>query len=222
LVLTRFCDNLFSGRGFAAGERLLTARKRKSTQEPKNDTLKLGNFAAKEGRVAKSKYFLAFGLLVIGCGFASAQTFGFASTGGGIYCNYIQLSYSGGGLWGGFDNFSVCGGAPYSTISGFSASVSKKSGNAVYGDGVIYGDSIYAASSGEPQDQWTVFTKLKCNKLGKDGHYTGDFGWIGVAAFSGVFGGTSYGYLTCTIPSKTDGDAIMRGPTMGRIKRPKR
>ena len=70
----------------------------------------------------KSKRFLVVGLLVVGCGFSSAQTFGFASIGGGLYCNYIQLTYAGSGAWSGVDNFTVCGGPPYSAISGFSAS----------------------------------------------------------------------------------------------------
>lgn len=170
----------------------------------------------------KSKRFLVVGLLVVGCGFSSAQTFGFASIGGGLYCNYIQLTYAGSGAWSGVDNFTVCGGPPYSAISGFSASVSKESGIAAYGDGILYGDSIYAASSGEPQDQWTVFAKLKCNRKDKNGHYAGAPGWIGVAAFSGVYGGVSYGYLSCEIPSKTDGDAVLRGTMVGRITHAKR
>ena len=147
-----------------------------------------------------------------------AQTFGFASTGAGLYCNYEQLSYAGGGLWSGIDNQSVCGMSINAAISGFSASVPNRGGG-VHGTGVVYGDNIYAvAGSGAPEAQWTVYTKLKCNKQDKFGYYVGPLAWIGNAAFSGISVGTNLGYLSCTLPSKGDGDVLLRGSTIGKLK----
>lgn len=36
----------------------------------------------------KGKMLAAFIVVVFGCALASAQSFGFASMGGGLYCNY--------------------------------------------------------------------------------------------------------------------------------------
>ena len=145
------------------------------------------------------KILLVLAVLALGT-LASAQTFGFGTgPGGGLYCNYEQLSYAGGGLWGGVDNLSPCG-ASYSTLSGFTASV--PAGPMAHGKGVVYGDSIYAAYNGLPEAMWTVFTKLKCNKVNKFGQFTGPDGWEGVAAFSGFFAGTNQGPLSCAIPGK--------------------
>lgn len=149
----------------------------------------------------KLKSLLVITLFVVACSFASAQTFGFASTGGFLYCNYEQLSSAGLGEWGGIDNFSACGLPVNGTISGYNALLSAY-GESVGGAGVIYGDSIYAVLSGDPYAQWTVFTKLKCNKQNRYGVYTGGYGWIGVAAFSGYFAGSNQGYLSCSIPGK--------------------
>ena len=150
-------------------------------------------------------------LVVFGCAFASAQTFGFGTAvgGSGLYCDYEQLSYSGGGLWGGLDNYSACGFSVNPTISGFSGTVANH-GELAHGAGVIYGDSVYAVISGDPFAQWTVFTKLKCNHTNKFGAFTGTDGWEGVAAFSGFVAGTNQGPLSCSIPGK-NGHAPTKG-----------
>ncbi|MGA2001890.1 MAG: hypothetical protein ABSG70_00830 [Terriglobales bacterium] len=150
-------------------------------------------------------------LLLMGCVGASAQSFGFLSPGGGLYCNYLQLAYAGNGAWGGLDNFSVCGQSVNSTISGFSATLAGD-GQAGHGAGVIYGDSVYAVLSGDPYAQWTAWTSLKCNKI-KNGKITGKVSFVGVAALSGHFLGGNYGYLSCSIPGK-DGVAPTRGSTV--------
>jgi hypothetical protein len=149
----------------------------------------------------KLKSLVVITLFVVACSFASAQTFGFASVGGGLYCNFEQLSNAGSGAWGGLDNLSACGASVNSTISGFSAFLPVV-GQPTGGHGVIYGDSIYAVYNGDPFAQWTVFTRLKCNKQDVYGHYLGSYGWVGVAAFSGTFAGGNHGYLSCSVPGK--------------------
>lgn len=160
----------------------------------------------------RMKMLAVLTLVLCGCVFASAQTFGFASTGGGLYCNYEQLSNAGSGAWGGVDNVSACGGSVNATISGFDATVPAH-GQPTGGAGVVYGDSIYAAFSGDPYAQWTVFTKLKCAKQNRFGQYTGNYGWVGVAAFSGFFAGGNHGYLSCSVPGK-NGAAPTKGPSV--------
>lgn len=160
----------------------------------------------------KLKMLAVFTLVVFGCAFASAQTFGFASVGGGLYCNYEQLSNAGGGAWGGLDNLSACGVGVNATISGFNASLPAM-GQPAGGAGVVYGDSIYAAYNGDPFAQWTVFTRLQCNTQNRFGQYTGRYGWAGVAAFSGFFAGGNHGFLSCSIPGK-NGVAPTKGPSV--------
>ncbi|MFY9845245.1 MAG: hypothetical protein WAK23_19210 [Terriglobales bacterium] len=147
------------------------------------------------------KSLTVIALCILGCSFASAQTFGFASVGGGLYCNYEQLAPAGNGGWGGIDNLSACGASVNSTLSGFNATLPSL-GLPVGGTGVVVGDSIYAAFSGNPFAQWTVFTKLKCNKQNRFGQYTGSYGWMGAAAFSGFYVGGNQGFLSCSIPGK--------------------
>ena len=148
------------------------------------------------------KSLTVIALCILGCSFASAQTFGFASIGGGLYCNYEQLSPAGNGGWGGIDNLSACGVSVNSTLSGFTASIPAGLGLPLSGSGVVTGDSIYAALSGDPFAQWTVFTRLKCNKQNKSGQYLGAYGWVGAAAFSGFYVGGNQGFLSCSIPGK--------------------
>jgi len=142
-----------------------------------------------------------FTLVVFGCAFASAQTFGFASVGGGLYCNFEQLSNAGAGAWAGFDNTSACGGSINAVISGFNATLPAM-GQPTGGAGVVCGDNIYAALSGVNFAQWTVFTKLKCNKQNRFGQYVGSYGWVGAAGFSGYYLGGNHGFLSCSIPGK--------------------
>ena len=145
------------------------------------------------------KVTLAVVSLVLLCSFASAQTFGFASVGGGLYCNFEQLTNNGSGIWSGVDNLSACGASVNSTISGFNVGV-PNIGLPTGGQGVAYGDSIYAVFSGDPFAQWTVFTRLACNNKDRYGHYLGHLGWFGLASFSGFFAGGNTGYLSCSIP----------------------
>ena len=92
----------------------------------------------------KLKSLLVITLFVVACSFASAQTFGFASTGGGLYCNYEQLTNAGTGFYGGLDNLSACGLSVNGTLSGFLGSVKNEGGPGIWA-GVTYGDSVFAA-----------------------------------------------------------------------------
>jgi hypothetical protein len=160
----------------------------------------------------KLKSLLVITLFVVACSFASAQTFGFASTGGAQYCNYEQLASAGTGFYGGADNLSACGDSINATISGFLGTV-KNEGSGVFGAGVTYGDTLYATLYGETTAQWTVFSKLKANKVNKFGQITGAYSWIGVAGFSGEFGGDNLGFLTASIPGR-DGNSVTKGASV--------
>lgn len=164
----------------------------------------------------KMKGLVVVTLLVLGCSFGSAQTFGFASAGGTyLYCDYEQLSYFGDDIWAGIDNTSVCGGHN-ATLVGFGATTPNK-GQPAFGKGIVLADNIYDAYSyGYTGAQAVLFTKLKCNKLDQ-GHYKGAPGWMTVAAESGFVFGDNYGYLSCTIPKAGDRAAMNRGPAAGRM-----
>jgi hypothetical protein len=157
-------------------------------------------------------------LILFGSALASAQTLGFASTGGALYCNYEQLSYYGARLWAGADNLSACGFSENATISGFSVVIPKRKGILVQGPGVIYGDSLYVTLYGVIPYQWTVYTKTKCNPQNKFGQYLGGTFWVGVAGFSGFLAGANGGPLMCTVPGKK-GVVATLGPSIGAAHR---
>ena len=166
----------------------------------------------------KLKSLLVITLLVIGCSFASAQTFGFASVGGGLYCNYIQLSNVFGApytLWQGVDNTSACGHAYNATVVGIKGGMSAAGNPAGFSVvGVTYADNLYDAYSyGLTGAQWDVTQKLKCNAK----HY----GWIGFASVSGFVFGDNYGFLSCSIPGK-NGAVATKGLSTGNAKVTKR
>ncbi|MGA9353570.1 MAG: hypothetical protein WBV46_07755 [Terriglobales bacterium] len=171
---------------------------------------------------------------------ASAQTFGFASVGGGEYCNYEQLVNNGDDVWSGVDNnIDVCYaglGLSYNgAIAGFTAAL-PNAGLPVHGAGVDYGDSTYEAQEADideyyadlgygnlgyfSTDEWTVHTALKCNKQNPNtGAYKGAYSWIGVAGSSfGFYFGDNYGFLSCSIPAKGDKAAAKLGPSFGKSK----
>ena len=165
-------------------------------------------------------------LVVLGCGLASAQTFGFASVGGGLYCNYEVLQNAFGApftVWQGTDNLSACAHVgDNATIVGIKGSLSKvtnPSGFAV--SGVTYADNLYDAQyESYTGAQWEVTSALKCNKVNKKtGAYTGSYSWIGFASVSGFLFNDNYGYLSCTIPT---GNAPTKGLSSGTSKVPAR
>ncbi|MGA7648344.1 MAG: hypothetical protein WCF61_04675 [Terriglobales bacterium] len=151
------------------------------------------------------KSFVVITLFVVACSFASAQTFGFASVGGGQYCNYEQLIPGGGNTYGGIDNLSACGLSIDSVIAGFGTKLdaTDSNGYTVSGAGVTYGDSIYSVVDGDNQSEWAVWTSLTTSKQ-KDGIFHGKLGWVGVANITGFVGGTNQGYLFELPPNKKD------------------
>jgi len=160
--------------------------------------------------------------VVLGCGFASAQTFGFASTGSGLYCDYEVLNFAsalGPDVIQGDENLtSGCGSAMNATIAGFKGSIPASAGLPVSGAGAIYGSNIYDAfAEGYTGAQWTVFTALKCNKFNpKTAKFTGKYSWIGIASVSDYVFGDNYGYLYCGVPG-AHSDSVSRGTTAGKV-----
>jgi hypothetical protein len=148
-------------------------------------------------------------LLVLGCSLASAQTFGFASVGGDLYCEYEVLQqlvpYD---VWQGADNLSGCGVDHNATIVGISARLSAAENPARFSvKGVAYADNIYDAFS-ESYTGIQIFriTDLKCS--------TKKYGWVLFASISGEVFGDNYGYLSCNIPGK-NGVVATRGLSAG-------
>jgi len=156
----------------------------------------------------KLKSLAVLTLLVFGCSFASATswTFGFESTGHGLYCNYVQFNNN--GFFGpdviqGDDNLSACGiTLGNATIVGFLGVGVPKSARlpVVFSKGAIYADNLYDAFSSYACGcsiftgyQWIVAQALKASEK--------KYGWIGMAASPGytVFG-DNYGYLSTSIP----------------------
>ncbi|MBZ5666120.1 MAG: hypothetical protein LAO30_16095 [Acidobacteriia bacterium] len=172
----------------------------------------------------KLKSLLVITLLVIGCSFASAQTFGFGTAGGSyLYCNYVQLSNTFGApfaVWQGVDNLSACPGflginATVVGIKGGMTATTNPLGVAIAG--VTYGDNLYDAYAyGFTGAQWDVTQKLACNKY-KNGHAVGSYRWIGFASVSGFVFGDNFGFLSCTIPGKA-GSVPSRGVSFGSAK----
>jgi len=156
---------------------------------------------------------LALVLVVLALGaLASAQTFGFASIGGGFYCNYEQLINEGAGLWGGIDNnINFCG-FSNSYLSGLQGSLANLNG-VTSGPGVILGDTVYPLF-GYYNGQWAYFTALKCNKQNKFGQYKGKPGWLGQATNYGFEYFVNYGYLSCSLPGKNG-----KAPAKGHISK---
>jgi hypothetical protein len=161
----------------------------------------------------RSKTLAIISLLVLGCGLASAQSFGFESAGGRLECNYEQLSHPNGygsDVWQGVDNLTACGvPLPYSAfIVGVSGGLTKAGNPAGFAlKGVAYADNIYDAFSPPYTGaQWFVVTNLKCSSK--------KFGWIGFASYAGLVFGANYGYLSCTIPGK-DGAVASNRLTTG-------
>ena len=164
----------------------------------------------------KTKSLLVIALLAFGCSLAPAQTFGFESVGGGLYCNYEVLQQlTPTAVWQGLDVLTACGLPVNATIVGITASLEKRNNPAGFSlnPGVNYADNIYDAEFlGYSGAQWDVSTGLKCTNK----HY----GWIGFASVSGFIFGDNYGYLSCTIPGK--GPAPTVGLSTGNNKAPAR
>ena len=162
----------------------------------------------------KMKSLVVIALLVLGCIFTSAQTFGFQSAGGDLYCNYEVLQqlapYA---VWQGVDNLSMCtgrgGSTGNATLVGISGGLTKAQNPGNFSvKGVVFADNIYDAFSGSyDNSQYFVVSALKCSEK--------KFGWIALTTMSGILFSDNYGYLSCQIPGR-DGAIATRGPSTGR------
>jgi hypothetical protein len=170
---------------------------------------------AEEGSPVKLKSLSVMILLVLGCSFAAAQTFGFESVDHSLYCNYEQLSHAskfGADVWQGIDNLSMCtgrGGSTYTaTLVGIGGGLTKAQNPARFPvKGVVLADYIYDAFSGVYTGaQYFVVSALKCSSK--------KYGWIGLTTISGVYFSDNYGYLSCQIPG-VRGAVATRGPSTG-------
>ena len=163
------------------------------------------------------KSLLVVALLVVGCSFASAQTFSFWNASGSIeYCNYNVVNLPGAGVVAGYDDtVNGCFFANNSPIVGFMASTPNL-GLPAHGKGYVVGDAIYDASCGCFTGlQWTVWQSATPNKRNpKTGRFIGKYGWIGVAgSFGGFYFGDNYGYLGAGYPA---GNVASHGTTAGK------
>ena len=96
----------------------------------------------------KTKILLVIALLAFGCSLAPAQTFGFESVGGGLYCNYEVLQQlTPTAVWQGLDVLTACGLPVNATIVGITASLEKRNNPAGFSlnPGVNYAANIYDA-----------------------------------------------------------------------------
>jgi hypothetical protein len=160
-------------------------------------------------------------LVVFGCAFASAQTFGFGTAGGDyLYCNYeAGLNNAFGSpfaVWAAVDNLSACGHSFNATMVGIAGKLSKVQNPAGFAlsKGVTMADNLYDAYSyGLTGAQWDVTQNGACTNLGAKKVKEG---WIGFASESGFVFGDNYGVLACSIPSK--GKANVKGLSIGNAK----
>lgn len=166
----------------------------------------------------KVKSLVVFILLVLGCSFASAQTytFGFADTNGDLYCNYEQFSIGSQGLVSGIDNLSACGISTNGSLVGLQGKFPLLGPKYVTAGATLTDNSVEL--EGCTGEQVILYTALKCSQPDKNGKYHGKYGWLMVLAIDGYIVGENYGYLSCTIPAKGDGDALMRGTTWGNLR----
>jgi hypothetical protein len=164
------------------------------------------------------KSLLILTLVVLGCSFASAQSFGFLSAGKSIeYCNYeilVQLTpYA---IWEGDDILTPCGVSYNATIAGATTSLSKVNNPLGFAlKGVGYADNIYDAfSEFYTGAQWYVISNLKCSEK--------KLGWLGLASVSSVIFGDNYGYLWPCGPEAKKAAANGHGLSTGSAKAPAR
>jgi hypothetical protein len=161
----------------------------------------------------KMKSLAVITLLLLGCSFASAQTFGFASVGGGLYCNYeILQQLAPYDAWQGVDNLSMCTGRRgvtlNATLVGISGGFTRTQNPLDFRvKGVALADNIYDAFSLTYNGtQYLVVSALECSSQ--------KYGWIGLTTMSGLVFSDNYGYLSCQIPGR-DGAVATRGPSAG-------
>jgi hypothetical protein len=160
----------------------------------------------------KLKTLAVITLVVLGCSFASAQSF-WNAAGTYEYCNFFVAIYNSGGVAAGYDDLTtVCGYGYNSPIVGFVATTAND-GQPAHGKGVVVGDAIYDAEDGAfSGDQWAVWLSDKTSKKTKTGHFTGPYGWVGVAgSYTGTYFGDNYGYTSAGFPEEGTGHGTYAG-----------
>jgi hypothetical protein len=158
----------------------------------------------------KLKSLVVITLLVLGCSFASAQSFGLLSYTGGLeYCNFEQMVISGGFYVSGFDNTSACGlVVPINAnIGGAMVTVPAAAGAPVKGKNASFSDTLldvldYIPYSGgyeffTNENVWSL-SNLKAPTKLKAGKYS----WALYVTFNGGLYLDNFGFLTTTLPSK--------------------
>jgi len=169
----------------------------------------------------KLKTLAAISLVVLGCSFASAQigTFSFFSSAGTTaFCDFNVITYNSGGVVAGYDDLATdCGFAINAPIVGFAATTPAL-GLPAWGKGAVLGDALFDASEDEYTGlQWTRWQSDKPSKKSrKTGHFTGPYGWLGVAGtYSGLYFGDNYGYLGAGAPEK--GEVAGHATSAGKL-----
>ena len=129
-------------------------------------------------------------LLVLGCSFASAQTFRLVSVDGSKDCNFVLTQLTPYAVW---EGYSTCPGAYISTLIGISGGLTKKGNPVGFGvKGVVLADNVADAQMGTYTGvQWCMVTNLVCSDK--------KYGWVAFAGMSGLLWGDNYGYVSCDV-----------------------
>lgn len=162
----------------------------------------------------KLKTLAIITLVVWACSLASAQTgtFNFWNNAGtSEYCNYIVIDYNQGGVVAGYEDLVSCGFDYNAPVVGYDGTLPG------YGKGIIIGDGIYDAEYGSFTGlQWTEWLSGTSSKRTKSGHFTGKYGWLGVAgSYTGTYFGDNYGYMT--IGSHDNGEVASHTTSAGKL-----
>jgi hypothetical protein len=152
-------------------------------------------------------------------------TLAFLARDGEPYCNYEVLTYQGHGQWTGYDMYDQCGYSVNAQVAGFSINAPNDwycglcldgipgSGGGfppndpkdpISGAGIVYGDNSMTSIYGYNNYQYTVFTKVKPNKVAPDGKILGQYGWTAITntidpANENLV--VNFGYLTTELPN---------------------
>jgi hypothetical protein len=171
------------------------------------------------GNSVKLRALEVITLVVLGCSFASAQTFSLWTAGGSYeFCNFHVITCNSDGVVAGYDDTTTLCGFEYNApIVGFDATVAND-GEPAYGKGVVVSDAIFDASTDAYTGlQWTVFQTLTpaSGTHGPDA-LKGSSGWMGVAgSYSGNYFGDNYGFLTAGPPE--EGKVAGHGTIAGKL-----
>jgi hypothetical protein len=152
------------------------------------------------------KSLFIFAVLVVACSFASATnySFGFESTGHGLYCDFPQVNNGfSAASWGGDQNLEAgCGLSRNAAAAGFTSKLSaaqNPQGFAI--KGITLGTAEYQAEGFGSYYEWTIAFNVKCSEK--------KFGWVGIADYvsglgtgAGFIFGDNYGFISCNIPGK--------------------